>query len=64
MCKTIYIVAALLLHYTSNYTAMVHPMVHFYHAVTIFTILVFVHGAQRTVLHHFAVSKVLLSQYI
>ena len=57
-------VAALPLHLISNYTAVVHTVVYFYHVVTIFTILVFVHGVQLTLLHHFAVSEVLLSQYI
>ena len=57
-------VDALPLYITSSYTAMVHAMVHLYHSVTIFTILIFVHGVQLTVLHYFAVSEVLLSQSI
>ena len=58
-------VAALLLHIASNYTAVVHAtVVLFYHAATIFIVLVFAHGVQLTVLHHFAVSDVLLSQSI
>ena len=57
-------VAALLCHISSNYTAVVHAVVLFYHAATIFIILVLVHGVQLTVLHHFAVSDVLLSQSI
>ena len=55
-------VAALPLHISSNYTAVVHAVMLFYHATTIFTILMFAHGVQLTVLHHFAVTKVLLSQ--
>ena len=48
----------------SNYTAVVHAVVQFYHAATIFIVLVFAHGVQLTVLHHFAVTDVLLSQSI
>ena len=64
MQKIICMVAMLLLHITSNYTAIVHAVVHFYHAVTIFTVIMFAHGVQLTVLHHFVVSEVLFSQYI
>ena len=57
-------VAALPLHIASNYTAVVHTVVLFYQAATIFTFLVFAHGVQLTVLHHFAVTDILLSQSI
>ena len=57
-------VAALPRHIVSNYTAVVHAVVLFYHAATIFIVLVFAHGVQLTVLHHFAVSDVLPSQSI
>ena len=52
-------VAMLPLHITSNYAQLWCII---YHAVTILTIFLFVHGVQLTVLHHFAVSEVLLSQ--
>ena len=40
------------------------PLCYFTMPTTIFIILMFVHGVQLTVLHHFAVTEVLLSQYI
>ena len=64
MRKILCMVAALPLHIASNYTAVVHAVVLFYHADTIFIILEFAHGIQLTVLHHFAVTDVLLSQSI
>ena len=57
-------VAALPRHIASNYTTVVHVVVQFYYAATIFIFLVFAHGVQFSVLHHFAVSDVLLSQSI
>ena len=49
-------VAALPLYFTSKYKLWCI----IYHAITMFIILVFVHGVQLTVLHHFTVSEVLL----
>ena len=57
-------VAALPRHFASNYMVVVHVVVQFYHAVIVFIVLVFAHGVQLTVLHHSAVTDVLLSQSI
>ena len=54
-------IATLLIHFTSNYTAMVHLLLCYYYFLTV---LMFANGVQLTVLHHFTVSEFLLSQTI
>ena len=62
--KILCTVAVLPRHIAINYTVVVHAVVLFYHTATIFIVLLFPHGVQLTVLHHFTVSDILFSQYI